>query len=172
MDLKERIRIFEGYPKEGISFKDINPLLHDAEAFRYAIDQFYLIAKALDVNLIMIPEARGYIFGSALGYRLGAGLVPVRKPGKLPGEVVSQDYALEYGTNTIEIQKDAIKAGDRVLIVDDLIATGGTTKAAIDLVEKLGGEVAGCCFVIELTELGGRELLKDYFVSSLVQYPV
>lgn len=170
MNLKEKIAIYSDFPKEGISFKDINTLLSDPEAFRYAIDSFYQIAKALDVNLILIPESRGYIFGSALAYRLGTGLVPIRKPGKLPGKVISQHYSLEYGTNSIEIQYNAVKPGDRVLIVDDLIATGGTTKAAIDLVEALGGEVCGACFVIELTELGGREVLKDYYVHSLVQY--
>lgn len=171
MDLKSKIAVYEGFPKEGISFKDINSLIKDPEAFRYVIDHFYKVAKALDVNLVCIPEARGYIFGSALAYRLGAGLVPIRKPNKLPGKVVSQKYALEYGSNTIEIQHDAIKPGDRVLIVDDLLATGGTMKAAIDLVENLGGEVCGALFMIELTELGGRNLLKDYYVHSIVEYP-
>lgn len=172
MDIKSKIDIFEGFPKEGISFKDINSLIHDPQAFKYVIDEFHKIAKALDVNIVCIPEARGYIFGTPLAYLLNVGLVPVRKPGKLPGEVVAEEYELEYGTNTIEIQKSAIKPGDRVVIIDDLLATGGTMKAAIDLVEKLGGEVCGALFLIELTELGGREVLKDYFVSSLVQYPV
>ncbi|MDD4690935.1 MULTISPECIES: adenine phosphoribosyltransferase [Eubacterium] len=171
MDFKSKISVYEGFPKEGISFKDINSLIKDPDAFRAVIDDLYKIAKALDVNIVVIPEARGYIFGSALAYRLGAGLVPVRKPGKLPGKVVSQKYSLEYGSNTIEIQHNAIKPGDRVLIIDDLLATGGTMKAAIDLVENLGGEVCGALFVIELTELGGRDLLKDYFVSSIVSYP-
>lgn len=172
MDIKSKIDIFEGFPKEGISFKDINSLIRYPEAFRFVIDEFYKIAKALDVNLVCIPEARGYIFGTPLAYLLNVGLVPVRKPGKLPGEVVAEEYDLEYGTNTVEIQKNAIKPGDRVVIIDDLLATGGTMKAAIDLVEKLGGEVCGALFLIELTELKGRENLKDYFVSSLVQYPV
>lgn len=172
MDIKSKIDIFEGFPKEGISFKDINSLIRDPEAFKFVIDEFHKIAKALDVNLVCIPEARGYIFGTPLAYLLNVGLVPVRKPGKLPGEVVAEEYDLEYGTNTVEIQKSAIKPGDRVVIIDDLLATGGTMKAAIDLVEKLGGEVCGALFLIELTELKGRENLKDYFVYSLVQYPV
>ena len=172
MDIKSKIDIFEGFPKEGISFKDINSLIRDPEAFKFVSDEFHKIAKALDVNLVCIPEARGYIFGTPLAYLLNVGLVPVRKPGKLPGEVVAEEYDLEYGTNTVEIQKSAIKPGDRVVIIDDLLATGGTMKAAIDLVEKLGGEVCGALFLIELTELKGRENLKDYFVSSLVQYLV
>lgn len=172
MDIKSKIDIFEGFPKEGISFKDINSLIQDPQAFKYVIDEFYKITKALDVNLVCIPEARGYIFGTPLAYLLNVGLVPVRKPGKLPGEVVSEEYNLEYGTNTVEIQKSAIKPGDRIVIIDDLLATGGTMKAAVNLVEKLGGEVCGALFLIELTELGGRDNLKDYFISSLVQYPV
>ena len=172
MDLKRKIDVFEGFPKEGISFKDINSLIKDPEAFRCVIDEFYKIAKALDVNLVCIPESRGYIFGAPLAYRLGAGLVPIRKPGKLPGEVIAEEYDLEYGSNTVEMQKSAIKPGDRVVIVDDLLATGGTMKAAVNLVERLGGEVCGTLFMIELTELGGRDCLKDYFVASLVQYPV
>lgn len=171
MDLKERIDIYEGFPKEGISFKDINSLIKDPVAFKQTIDAFYKIAKALDVNLVCIPEARGYIFGTPLAYKLGVGLVPVRKPGKLPGKVVSETYDLEYGTNTIEMQMGAVKPGDRVLVIDDLLATGGTMKAAVDLIENLGAEVVGCLFVIELTELGGREALKNYYVESLVQYP-
>ena len=172
MDLKSKISVYEGFPKDGISFKDINSMIADPVAFRFVTDEFYKIAKALDVNIVCIPEARGYIFGSALAYRLGAGLVPIRKPGKLPGEVMAKSYTLEYGKNTVEIQKDAIKPGDRVLIIDDLLATGGTMKAAIDLVELLGGEVCGALFLIELTDLNGRDTLKNYFVSSLVQYPV
>ncbi|MDD2414638.1 MAG: adenine phosphoribosyltransferase [Eubacteriaceae bacterium] len=172
MDLKNKISVYDGFPKPGISFKDINSLIKDPDAFRYVTDEFYKIAKALDVNIVCIPEARGYIFGSSLAYCLGAGLVPIRKPGKLPGEVMAKSYTLEYGKNTVEIQKDAIKTGDRVLIIDDLLATGGTMKAAIDLVELLGGEVCGALFLIELTDLDGRNALKDYYVSSLVQYPI
>ena len=172
MDLKSKIAIYPDFPKPGISFKDINSLIKDGEAFHEVTDQFYEIAKALDVNVVCIPEARGYIFGSALAYKLGVGLVPIRKPGKLPGEVMAKSYKLEYGENTVEIQKDAIKTGDRVLIIDDLLATGGTMKAAIDLVELLGGEVCGALFMIELTDLNGREALKDYYVRSLIQFPI
>ena len=129
------------------------------------------VAKALDANIIVIPEARGYIFGTPLAYLIGAGLVPVRKPGKLPGEVSSEAYDLEYGSNIVEIQKNAIKPGDRVIIVDDLLATGGTMMAATKLIENLGGEISGIITLIELTELGGRDLLKNYFVHSIVTYP-
>jgi adenine phosphoribosyltransferase len=129
------------------------------------------VAKALDANIIVIPEARGYIFGTPLAYLIGAGLVPVRKPGKLPGEVSSEAYDLEYGSNIVEIQKNAIKPGDRVIIVDDLLATGGTMMAATKLIENLGGEISGIITLIELTELGGRDLLNKYFVHSIVTYP-
>lgn len=172
MDLKSKIAVYQDFPKAGISFKDINSLIADGDAFRYVTDKFYDIAKALDVNIVCIPEARGYIFGSALAYKLDVGLVPIRKPGKLPGEVMAKSYTLEYGSNTVEIQKDAIRTGDRVLIIDDLLATGGTMKAAIDLVELLGGEVCGALFLIELTDLKGRETLKDYYVESLVKYDI
>ncbi len=171
MDLKKNIGIFADFPKEGISFKDINSLILNPKAFRYAIDEMVKVAKALDADIVVIPEARGYIFGTPLAYLIGAGLVPVRKPGKLPGEVTSESYDLEYGSNIVEIQKDAIKPGDRIIIVDDLLATGGTMMAATKLIENLGGEISGIITLIELTELGGRELLKDYFVHSIVTYP-
>ncbi|WP_303870614.1 adenine phosphoribosyltransferase [Acetobacterium wieringae] len=171
MDLKENIGIYEDFPKEGISFKDINSLILNPKAFAHVIDEMTKVAKALDANIIVIPEARGYIFGTPLAYLIGAGLVPVRKPGKLPGEVSSEAYDLEYGSNVVEIQKNAIKPGDRVIIVDDLLATGGTMMAATKLIENLGGEISGIITLIELTELGGRELLKNYFVHSIVTYP-
>lgn len=171
MDLKENIGIYEDFPKEGISFKDINSLILNPTAFQHVIDEMAKVAKALDANIIVIPEARGYIFGTPLAYLIGAGLVPVRKPGKLPGEVSSEAYDLEYGSNIVEIQKNAIKPGDRVIIVDDLLATGGTMMAATKLIENLGGEISGIITLIELTELGGRELLKNYFVHSIVTYP-
>lgn len=171
MNLKDIITIYPDFPKPGISFKDINPILSDSEAYRTVIDTFYSVAKALDVNVILAPESRGYLFGAPLAWRLGASLIPVRKPGKLPGKVESQAYSLEYGSGVIEIQADAIKTGDRVLIVDDLLATGGTAKAVVDLAERLGAEVCGACFLVELTELGGRQLLSDYMVHSLVEYP-
>lgn len=171
MDLKENIGIYEDFPKEGISFKDINSLILNPKAFQYVIDEMTKVAKALDANIVVIPEARGYIFGTPLAYLIGAGLVPIRKPGKLPGEITSEAYDLEYGSNVVEIQKNAIKPGDRVIIVDDLLATGGTLKAASKLIETLGGEVSGIITLIELTELGGRDLLKNYFVHSIVTYP-
>lgn len=171
MDLKEKIEIYENFPKEGISFKNINSLILEPDAFKLVIDEMLKVAKALDANIIAIPEARGYIFGTPLAYLLGAGLVPVRKPGKLPGEVSSEEYDLEYGSNRVEIQKDAIKPGDRIIVVDDLLATGGTIMAATKLIEKLGGEISGIITLIELTDLGGREVLKDYFVHSLITYP-
>jgi adenine phosphoribosyltransferase len=171
MDLKENIGIYEDFPKEGISFKDINSLILNPKAFQYVIDEMTKVAKALDANIVVIPEARGYIFGTPLAYLIGAGLVPIRKPGKLPGEITSESYDLEYGSNVVEIQKNAIKPGDRVIIVDDLLATGGTLKAASKLIENLGGEVSGIITLIELTELGGRDLLNNYFVHSIVTYP-
>ena len=171
MDLKENIGIYEDFPKEGISFKDINSLILNPKAFQHVIDEMAKVAKALDANIIVIPEARGYIFGTPLAYLIGAGLVPVRKPGKLPGEVSSEAYDLEYGSNIVEIQKNAIKPGDRVIIVDDLLATGGTMMTATKLIENLGGEISGIITLIELTELGGRDLLKNYFVHSIVTYP-
>ncbi|MBC3898301.1 adenine phosphoribosyltransferase [Acetobacterium malicum] len=171
MDLKENIGIYEDFPKAGISFKDINSLILNPKAFQHVIDEMAKVAKALDANIIVIPEARGYIFGTPLAYLIGAGLVPVRKPGKLPGEVSSEAYDLEYGSNIVEIQKNAIKPGDRVIIVDDLLATGGTMMAATKLIENLGGEISGIITLIELTELGGRDLLKNYFVHSIVTYP-
>ncbi len=171
MDLKENIGIYEDFPKEGISFKDINSLILNPKAFQHVIDEMAKVAKALDANIIVIPEARGYIFGTPLAYLIGAGLVPVRKPGKLPGEVSSEAYDLEYGSNIVEIQKNAIKPGDRVIIVDDLLATGGTMMATTKLIENLGGEISGIITLIELTELGGRDLLKNYFVHSIVTYP-
>ena len=140
-------------------------------AFQHVIDEMAKVAKALDANIIVIPGARGYIFGTPLAYLIGGGLVPVRKPGKLPGEVSSEAYDLEYGSNIVEIQKNAIKPGDRVIIVDDLLASGGTMMATTKLIENLGGEISGIITLIELTELGGRDLLKNYFVHSIVTYP-
>ncbi len=171
MDIKESINVYQDFPKAGISYKDINSLILQPEVFSKVIDEMAKVVKALDANIIVIPEARGYLFGTPLAYLTGAGLVPVRKPGKLPGEVVSEEYDLEYDSNTIQIQKKSIKPGDRIIIVDDLLATGGTVNAAIKLIEQLGGEISGIITVIELTELGGRELLKDYYVHSMVTYP-
>ncbi len=170
MDLKEKIRVIEGFPSEGISFKDITTLLKDADALKECINQMAEEFKGIDVDIIVGPESRGFIFATPLAYLLGTGFVPVRKPGKLPAETVSYDYSLEYGKDKLEIHKDSIKKGQKVLIVDDLLATGGTMYAAAKLVEKLGGEVVGLGFLIELEELNGREKLKGYNVESLVKY--
>jgi adenine phosphoribosyltransferase len=171
MDLKNNIRVIEDFPKEGISFKDITTLTKNADAFKYTIERFTQMAIPLKADLIVGPEARGFIMGAPVAFNLGIGFIPIRKPGKLPGEIESCDYDLEYGKNTIEIHKDAIKPGDRILIVDDLIATGGTNKATIELIEKLGGKVVGVFVLIELTELKGKEKIADYYFKSLVEYP-
>lgn len=170
MDLKEKIRVVEGFPTEGISFKDITTLLKDAGALKECIDQLAERFRGIQADMVVGPESRGFIFATPLAYLLGTGFVPVRKPGKLPAETVSYEYKLEYGKDKLEIHKDSIKPGQKVLIVDDLLATGGTMYAAAKLVEKLGGEVVGLGFLIELTELKGREKLKGYKVESLIQY--
>ncbi len=172
MDLKEKIRVIEGFPKEGISFKDITTLVADGEAFKESIDRIVEHLKDKNVDVILGPEARGFIFGVPVAYALGVGFVPVRKKGKLPAETVSVDYSLEYGVDVLEIHKDAIKKGQRVAIVDDLLATGGTVDAVAKLVEKVGAEVVALDFAIELTELRGRDKLEGYEIMSLVQYDV
>ena len=172
MDLKEKIRVIEGFPKEGISFKDITTLVADGEAFKESIDRIAEHLKDKNVDVILGPEARGFIFGVPVAYALGVGFVPVRKKGKLPAETVSVDYSLEYGVDVLEIHKDAIKKGQRVAIVDDLLATGGTVDAVAKLVEKVGAEVVALDFAIELTELRGRDKLEGYEIMSLVQYDV
>lgn len=170
MDLKEKIRAIENFPKEGISFKDITTLIADGEGLKYSIDKMVEHLKDKNIDLVVGPEARGFIFGVPVAYALGVGFIPVRKPGKLPGETVSMNYGLEYGTDTLQIHKDAIKKGQRVAIVDDLLATGGTIEAVAKLVESVGGEVVALDFVIELTELKGRDKLKGYDVLSLTEY--
>jgi len=170
MDLKEKIRVIDGFPSEGISFKDITTLLMDAEALNECINQMVERFKDVEVDMIVGPESRGFIFATPLAYVLKTGFVPVRKPGKLPAESISYEYELEYGTDRLEMHKDAILPGQKVLIVDDLLATGGTMSAAAKLVEKLGGEVVGLGFLIELKDLNGREKLKGYKVESLIQY--
>lgn len=172
MDLKEKIRIKEGFPKEGISFKDITTLLNDKEAFKYTVDKIAEAAKDLNVDLVVGPEARGFLIGAPVAYALGVGFVPVRKPGKLPCETISYKYDLEYGSDSLEIHRDAIKKGDRVLIVDDLLATGGTIASVASLIEDLGGEVVGIEFVIELTDLNGKDKLTKYNLNSLVKYNI
>lgn len=170
MDLKKVIREVENFPKEGINFKDITTLMQDGEAFKFTIDEFIKDLKDKNVDVIVGPEARGFLMGTPVAYGMGIGFVPVRKPGKLPYETESYDYGLEYGSDTLEIHKDAIKPGQRVAIVDDLLATGGTMEAAANLIEKLGGEVVSMQFLIELEFLKGREKLSKYDVNSLVKY--
>ncbi|KRQ87522.1 Adenine phosphoribosyltransferase [Caloramator mitchellensis] len=170
MDLREKIRVIEDFPKKGISFKDITTLLKDGDDFRYVIDKIVEIVKEKEVDIVVGPEARGFVLGAPAAYSLGVGFVPVRKPGKLPADTLKFEYSLEYGNDALEIHKDAIKPGQRVLIVDDLLATGGTISAVAKLVEQLGGVVASMVFVVELTGLNGREKLEGYDVESLVQY--
>ncbi|SFD11971.1 adenine phosphoribosyltransferase [Clostridium uliginosum] len=170
MDLRDKIRIIDGFPKEGISFKDITTLIGEGESLKASIDMFVDYLKDKKIDLIVGPEARGFIFGVPVAYALGIGFVPVRKPGKLPGETISVDYDLEYGSDVLQIHKDAIKKGQRVAIIDDLLATGGTLEGVAKLVEQAGGEVVSIDFLIELTELKGRDKLKNYDVLSLVQY--
>ncbi|MGL4873491.1 MAG: adenine phosphoribosyltransferase [Clostridium sp.] len=172
MNLKDKIEIIENFPKEGISFKDITTLIADGEGLRASVDKIVEHLKDKKVDLVVGPEARGFIFGVPVAYALGAGFIPVRKPGKLPGETVSVEYALEYGTDTLQIHKNAIKRGQRVAIVDDLLATGGTIEAVAKLVELAGGEVVAMDFVIELTELHGKDKLEKYDVMSLVKYDI
>lgn len=170
MDLKQYVTIVEDWPKEGISFKDITTIMDNGEAYKYATDQIVEYAKKIGAELIVGPEARGFITGCPVAYALGVGFAPVRKPGKLPREVISAHYGLEYGKDTLTMHKDAVKSGQKVLIVDDLLATGGTVDAAIRLVEQLGGEVVGCAFLIELEELHGRDKIEDYDVFTLMKF--
>jgi adenine phosphoribosyltransferase len=168
--LKQLIREVPDFPKQGILFYDITTLLKDKVGFATLIDKFSQHYIRYKVDLVLGIEARGFIFGPALAYRLNAGFVPVRKPGKLPATTVKYDYALEYGLGTLEMHKDAIQPGQRVLIVDDLLATGGTAEATAKLASSLGAEIAGLGFVVELDFLNGREKLKGYDVMSLLHY--
>jgi len=171
-DLKKLIREVPDFPKPGILFYDITTLLKDKLGFARLIDALTEHYINCDVDLVLGIEARGFIFGPALAYRLNAGFVPVRKPKKLPADVLQWKYDLEYGQDTLEVHKDAIKSGQRVLICDDLLATGGTAKAAADMTRQLGGEICGMGFVVELDALKGREKLKDYEVFSLLHYEI
>lgn len=172
MDLENYICHIPGFPKEGILFHDITPMLHDAEALRYAVDRLADFARPRNVDLILGAEARGFILGATLAYVLGVGFAAARKPGKLPRRISRCEYDLEYGTDALEVHADAVSPGQRVLIHDDLLATGGTAWAKIQLVERAGGVVAGLAFLIELTDLKGRERLAGYEVFSLLEYPV
>jgi adenine phosphoribosyltransferase len=169
MDLKEKIRTVPDFPKKGIMFRDITPVLADPAAFKYAIREFVKHYKDKGITMIASAESRGFIFGAALAYELNVGFVPLRKPGKLPYRKIRQEFTTEYSTDCFEIHEDAIKPSDNVLVVDDLLATGGTAKAAGDLIEKLGGKVAGFAFLIELSFLKGREKLSKE-VFALIDY--
>ncbi len=168
--LKELIRDIPDFPKEGIIFKDITPVLQSPAGLKGIVDKFSEHYANQKVDVIVGAEARGFLFGPAVAINLGAGFVPVRKPGKLPYETASKTYDLEYGTDTLEIHKDAVKAGDNVLMMDDLLATGGTMAASCELVESLGGKITGCAFLIELGFLHGKEKLSKYDIFSLLQY--
>ncbi|MDO4662519.1 MAG: adenine phosphoribosyltransferase [Tissierellia bacterium] len=170
MDIKSKIRVIEDYPAKGISFKDITTLIHDKEAFNYTIDLLAEKVKDYDFDYVVAIEARGFIFGSALSYKLNKGLVLVRKPGKLPFDTIKESYELEYGTDSIEMHADSLKKGDKVLIIDDLLATGGTSLACAKLVEKAGATVSAIEFIVELESLKARDLLKDYNVVTLEKY--
>ena len=170
MDLKSYIREVPDYPKPGILFYDITTLLSNADAFRESVDRMYELVKDYRIDKVVGIESRGYIFGAPLALKLNASFVPIRKPGKLPSKIISESYSLEYGTSTLEIHEDAIKAGENVLLVDDLFATGGTTVAAKTLVEKLKGNVAAIVYLIELDFLNGRKKLEGYNVHSVLHY--
>lgn len=170
MDLKKYIKIVPDWPKPGIQFKDITPLMDNGEAFRYATDQIVTYAREKEADLIVGPEARGFIVGCPVAYSLGVGFAPVRKEGKLPRETIKVEYGLEYGKDVLTIHKDAVKPGQRVLITDDLLATGGTIDATIKLVEQLGGVVVGIAFLIELNYLNGREKLDGYDILTIIPY--
>ncbi len=170
MELKDYVTTIPDFPKPGIMFRDITTVVSSAEGLKMSIDQMVDQLKNIDFDLVAGSESRGFVFGTPVAYALGKGFVLVRKKGKLPRETISQEYDLEYGTATLEMHKDAVKPGDRVVIVDDLIATGGTTEAMIKMIERLGGKVVKICFVMELAGLGGRDRLKGYDVSSLIRY--
>ncbi len=169
-ELKEYVRTIPNFPKEGIMFRDVTSVIQDPEGLKLAIDTMQDKIKDLDFDLVMGAESRGFVFGTPIAYNLNKGFVMCRKKGKLPCETISESYALEYGEATLEIHKDSIKPGQKVLIVDDLIATGGTVEAMIKLVEDLGGQVAGIVFLIELVDLHGRDKLKGYNVYSAIEY--
>ncbi|MFW6319446.1 MAG: adenine phosphoribosyltransferase [Bacillota bacterium] len=170
MDLREYIVNVPNFPKEGIQFKDITPLISNGKAFKHATKLFSDYAKKVGADIIVGPDARGFIFGAPVATELEIGFVPVRKPGKLPRQTLTEKYSLEYGENALSIHKDDIKPGQKVLIVDDLLATGGTIKATTKLLEVAGAEVVGIAFLIELKALKGRDLIKDYPIYTLLDY--
>ena len=170
MNLESKIRNIQDFPKPGIGFKDITTLLKDGEAFKEAVDRIVENLKDKDIDYVVGPEARGFLLGAPVAYALGVGFVPIRKPGKLPAEVVSFEYDIEYKKNKIEMHKDSKKKKKKVAIIDDLLATGGTVEAATKLIESLGGEIASIQFLIELEFLNGRDKLKGYDVESIIKY--
>ena len=169
-ELRAKIREIPDFPKPGILFYDITTLLKDPVAYRAAIDAMLAPYAGMAIDLVVGMESRGFIFSAPMAYQLGAGLVPVRKLGKLPAETISIEYALEYGSNTLEVHRDAIQPGQKVLIVDDLLATGGTVNGTVELVQRLRGEIAGLAFLVELGFLKGRDRLAGYAVSSVITY--
>ncbi|MFH2219982.1 MAG: adenine phosphoribosyltransferase [Pseudomonadota bacterium] len=170
MDLKEKIRTIPNWPIEGVMFRDITTLLQDPEAFREACDRLYERYKNMEIDKVVAVDARGFIFGAVLAYKLNVGFVPVRKAGKLPYKTIRESYTLEYGESVVEMHEDAIKKGEKILVVDDLIATGGTIGAATKLVENLGGEIVECVFLVELPDLKGREKIKKYNIYTLTEF--
>ncbi len=171
MDFKSLIRVIPDFPKEGISFKDITTLLRDGAAYREAIACIAAYAVDKDIDLVVGPEARGFVIGAPVSYAMGVGFVPVRKKGKLPAATVEASYSLEYGYDALAVHQDAITPGQRILIADDLLATGGTIASTVELVRQLGGEIVGAAFLIELTELKAREKLNGIDIYSLITYP-
>ncbi len=170
MDVKDYIRTIPDFPAKGVMFRDVTTVLQNAEGFRLAVDCLQKLVEDIEFDVIVGIESRGFLFGTPLAYNLNKAFVPVRKKGKLPFDTIEQEYSLEYGSAVIEMHSDAIKPGQRVVIIDDLIATGGTVKAAAQLVERLGGSVEKAIFLIELPELGGRKTLEGYKVDSVVQF--
>ncbi len=170
VDLKSKIRTVPHWPIKGVMFRDITTLLQDGGAFKQACDELYERYKNEKIDVVVGLESRGFIFGSVLAYKLGVGFVPIRKPGKLPSKTISAEFMKEYGKDKMEIHSDAIKKGDKVLIVDDLIATGGTISAAVKLVEQLGGKVLECAFLIDLPELKGKEKIKGYKIFTMIEF--
>ena len=170
MNLKDSIRSIPGWPIEGVIFRDLSTLMQDPEAFRNTCDVFFDRYKNMNIDKIVGIDARGFVFGAVLAYQLGVGFIPVRKKGKLPYKTVSEEYTLEYGKNTVEMHEDSIAEGEKVVIIDDLIATGGTIEAAVKLVKKLDGDILECAFIVELPELKGREKIKDQNIFAICEF--
>lgn len=170
MDLKETIRSIPGWPIEGVIFRDITTLMQDPAAYKEACDVFFNRYKDMNIDKVVGIDARGFVFGAVLAYHLNVGFVPVRKKGKLPYKTISASYTLEYGENVVEMHEDSIKEGEKVVIIDDLIATGGTIEAAVKLVKQLGGEIVECGFIVELPDLKGREKIKDESIFAMCEF--